>query len=91
MTILIVVFFVLFFAGSILGIAVKLKSLLTNDNKVKIELYNNGKLSTDLSNIYAGRLADTSVRSSVRYHKSLYKTNSDYEKHRNDVRKLSLP
>lgn len=91
MTILIVCFFGLFFLISIIGVVLKINSILTNDNKVKIELYDNGKFSTDLSNVYIGRLADTSVRSSVRYHKSLYKTNNDYEKHRNDVRKLSLP
>lgn len=91
MTILIVCFFGLFFVFSIIGIAIKVNSILVSNNKVKIELYENGKLSTDLSNVYVGRLADTSVRSSVRYHKSLYKTNNDYEEYRNNIRKLSLP
>ena len=91
MTILIVCFFVLFFVISIIGIVIKINSILVSNNKIEIKLYDNEELSTDLSNIYVGRLADTSVRSSVRYHKSLYKINNDYEVYRNDIRKLNLP
>lgn len=69
----------------------KLISFLLKDDKVKVELYDDGKLNTNLEEMYAGRLADTTVRSSVRYHKSLYKTNNNYEEYRNTIRKLDLP
>lgn len=91
MELLMICFFTLFFLISIIGIITRLRSLFTKNSTMSIELYDNGKLSTDLSNIYAGRLADTTVRSSVRYHKSLYKTNDDYEKYRKRIRKLDLP
>ena len=91
MELLMICFFSLFFLVSIIGIIIRLRSLCKKNSTMSIELYDNGNLSTDLSNVYAGRLADTTVRSSVRYHKSLYKTNNDYEEYRNSIRNLDLP
>lgn len=88
---LIICFFTLFFVISFVGIVIKLFSICRKNSYIKIDLYEDGRPSVNLSNVYAGRLADTSVRSSVRYHKSLYKTYNDYEQYRESVRKLNLP
>ena len=51
MKILIICFFSLFFLSSIIGIVMKLLSFILRDDKVKVELYDNGKLNklTDFS------------------------------------------
>ena len=91
MTIFVIVFFATFYLLSAIAIVIKLRSIMTKSNTVKVELYDVKEYSTNLENIYAGRLADTSVRSSVRYHKSLYKTNDDYEKYRARIKALKFP
>jgi hypothetical protein len=91
MDVLITCFFALFFFVSIIGIVVRLVSISKKSNNIQIELYDDNKSSVDLGNVCLERLADTSVRSSVRYHKSLYKTGSDFEKYKSDVMKLNLP
>ena len=91
MKIIVICFFSVFFLVSLIGIIFRLKVILRKNDEVKIELYNNSKLATNLSNVYVGRLSDSTVRSSVRYHKSLYKNNSDYEEYREGIRKLELP
>lgn len=91
MQILIICFFTLFFVISILGIIKRLLTICAKCTDSKIELYDDRQLATDLKDVYVGRLADTSVRSSVRYHKSLYKTDGKYEQYRNEVRNLILP
>lgn len=91
MELLMICFFTLFFLISIIGIIIRLISISTKSNVVSIELYDDGRFSTDLSNVYVGRLADATVRSSVRFHKSLYKTKDDYELYRNNIRELNLP
>lgn len=91
MELLMICFFTLFFLISIIGIVIRLISISIKSNMVSIELYDDGKYATDLSNVYVGRLADATVRSSVRFHKSLYKTNDDYEQYRNSIRELNLP
>jgi hypothetical protein len=93
MKILVIGFFLIFYTVSIIGIIIKMKNISSKNrgNKIKIELYDNEELSTNLKNFYMGRLSDKSVRSSVRYHNSLYKTNNDYEQYRNSIRKLELP
>lgn len=91
MKILVICFFSIFFLVSFIGIIFRLSVILKKNTEVKIELYDNSKLATNLSDVYVGRLSDTSVRSSVRYHKSLYKNNNDYEEYRDSIRKLELP
>lgn len=91
MEILLICFFSVFFLLSFIGILFRLTVILKKSNEVKIELYNNSELSTDLSDIYVERLSDTSVRSSVRYHKSLYDNDNDYEKYRESIKQLELP
>ena len=91
MKIIVICFFSVFFLVSLIGIIFRLKVILRKNDEVKIELYNNSKLATNLRNVYVGRLSDSTVRSSVRYHKSLYKNNSDYEEYREGIRKLELP
>lgn len=92
MKIVVICFFAIFFLTSLIAIVCRIISILkSNNKKIKIELYKNGEMSTNLSDIYVGRLSDASVRSSVRYHNSLYKVNNDYENYRNSIRKLELP
>ena len=91
MKILVICFFSIFFLVSFIGIIFRLSVILKKNTEVKIELYDNSKLATNLSDVYVGRLSDTSVRSSVRYHKSLYKNNNYYEEYRDSIRKLELP
>ncbi|MEY8426078.1 hypothetical protein AALB52_26150 [Lachnospiraceae bacterium 38-14] len=91
MELLMICFFTLFFLISIIGIIIRLISISTKRNVASIELYDDGSFSTNLNNVYVGRLADATVRSSVRFHKSLYKTKDDYEQYRNNIRELNLP
>ena len=91
MKVLIICFFALFFVISIIGIIVQLYSICRKSKKVIISLYDDGEYETDLSKVYVDRLADTSVRSSVRYHKGLYKTYENFEQYRDNIMRLTLP
>ncbi len=90
MEILIIGFFSLFFLISIIAIIYKINILLKESKDIKIELYDNDNYKTNLENIQIGRLSDKTIRSSVRYHNSLYKTNDNYEEYRR-INNLQLP
>lgn len=91
MKILIICFFTVFFLMSFIGIVFRLNQIIKKDSDAIIKLYNNSELTSNLREIRVGRLSDSSVRSSVRYHKSMYKEYEDYEKYRDSIRKLELP
>ncbi len=91
MKILIVCFFAVFFLISFIGIVFRLNQILKKDSDVIIKLYKNSELTSNLREIRVGRLSDESVRSSVRYHKSMYKGYEDYEKYRDSIINLELP
>ncbi len=88
---MIICFFSVFFLTSFVGIICRLCKIFRKSTEEKIELYNNSELTTNFKNMCIDRLSDASVRSSVRYHKSLYKNNEDYEEYREGIRKLELP
>lgn len=87
----ITIFFTLFFGFSLLCIAYKIYSLRPCKVTHKIRLYNNKDYNTDLKDTCVGRLSDASVRSSVRYHKSLYNANESFEKYKKEVNSLKWP
>ena len=91
MKVLIICFFALFFVISIIGIIAQLIFICRKSKKVIISLYDDGEYSTDLSKANGDRLANATVRSSVRYHKGLYKTYEDYEQYRDNIMRLTLP
>lgn len=91
MKILIIGSFAIFLLFSLFAILSQIKTLKHKSKNEPIELYDNADYSTHIEQIYNGRLSDATVRSSVRYHNSLYQKNNDYEEYRNDIRKLELP
>lgn len=91
MEVMIMLFFAVFFIASLGGIIIRLRSMYLERNTTPIELYDDEEINLSIKKIYTSRLSDTSVRGSVRYHNSLYKTNEDYEKYRENIRKLNLP
>lgn len=92
--------FILFFLFCVILIALRLRELKHLGNvckkeqldKSKVRLYNNDKeLSFGCSGLCVDRLADTSVRGSVRFHKGLYKEEREFEEYKKEVMKLKLP
>lgn len=87
-------FFIIFFIVSIGGIMTKIYLLCQKQKNISIELYCDEEINIEskkLKNLYANRLSNESVRSSVRYHKGKFKSKEAYEKYKIEIKHLELP
>lgn len=91
--ILIYAFFISFYALCIFLIVNKVKILKSNDTESlsEIKLYNDGTYSTNLKNTSVKRLSNKSIRSSTRYHNSLYEDEFQFEEYKKEILNLDLP